>query len=349
MYDFLLSGAYGYTGELIAREAAARGLRPLLSGRDPARLAPLAGELGFDWRPIPLDDGATLRQSLAECRAALHCAGPFVHTFRAMAEACLDQRVSYLDITGEADVFLSLEALGPRAESAGITLLPGVGYDVVPSDCLASHLARRLPGATSLTLAFRPDAGPSRGTAATMAEHSHQGGLVRQGGKLKRVPTAWKTRAVDFGDGPQTTVTIPWGDVVTAWYTTGIPDIEVYMAMPEPVIRRLRRLGRFSVLMRPAPIRKLLAARARQRPAGPSAQRLERGETRLWGEVRDAAGNQAAARMRGPQAYRWTAITAVAAAQRVAAGGVPAGFRTPAGAFGPDFVLGPGVEREDLA
>jgi short subunit dehydrogenase-like uncharacterized protein len=57
----------------------------------------------------------------------------------------------------------------------------------------------------------------------------------------------------------------------------------------------------------------------------------------------------ARARLRGPQAYRWTALTAVAAVERVIAGDVPRGFKTPAGAFGPDFVLGPGVEREDLA
>jgi short subunit dehydrogenase-like uncharacterized protein len=230
-----------------------------------------------------------------------------------------------------------------------VVLLPGAGYDVVPSDCLAAHLARRLPGATSLTLAFRPDSGPSRGTAQTMAEHAHRGGLVRRGGALRPVPPAWRTRRIDFGDGPQSATTIPWGDVVTAWYTTGIPDIEVYMAMPERTAARLRRLRLLLPLLRPAPVRRLLGRRARQRPAGPSPERLARGETRLWGEAHDDAGNRVASRMRGPQAYQWTMLTALAAAEGVLAGRATPGFRTPAGAFGPDFVLAPGVEREDLS
>ncbi len=347
--SFLLYGAYGYTGERIAREAAARGLRPLLAGRDPHRLTALAAELGLSCRAFDLADRAALEAALDQVPAVLHCAGPFVHTYRPMVDACLARRVSYLDITGEAEVFLALAALSGAAAAAGITLLPGVGFDVVPSDCLAAHLKRRLPGATHLTLAFRPDAGPSRGTAATMAEHAHEGGLVRRDGELVRVPVAWHTREVDFGEGPQPAVTIPWGDVVTAWYTTGIPNVEVYMAMPEPMIRRLRRSRPLVGLLRLAPLRRLAAARARQRAPGPSNERLAKGETRLWGEARDAQGAVVAARQRGPQAYRWTVITALAAVVRVTAGGIDSGFLTPAGAFGPDFVLGAGVEREDLS
>ena len=346
--SFLVYGAYGYTGELVAREAVARGLRPLLGGRDAARLEPLAAELGLPARAFALDDGAALREALGEARAVLHCAGPFVHTFRPMAEACLAHGVHYLDITGEADVFLALAGMTGRAAAAGVVLLPGVGFDVAPSDSLAAHLKRRLPGARRLTLAFRPDAGPSRGTAATMAEHAHQGGLVREGGTLRRVPAAWKSRQVDFGGGPQNTMSLPWGDVVTAWYTTGIPDIEVYMAVPDPVARRLRRMRPLLPLMGLAPVRRIAAARARRRPPGPSPSKLARGETRLWGEVVDGAGGRATARMRGPQAYRWTALTALDAVQGVLGGGVEPGFRTFAGAFGPDLVLRHGVEREDV-
>jgi short subunit dehydrogenase-like uncharacterized protein len=346
--SFLVYGAYGYTGELIAREAAARGLQPVLAGRDRARLDALATELGLPSRAVALDDPAALREALGGARAVLHCAGPFVHTFRPMAEACLERGVHYLDITGEADVFLALAGMSERAAAAGVVLLPGVGFDVAPSDSLAAHLARRLPGARRLTLAFRPDAGPSRGTAATMAEHAHEGGLVREAGALRRVPVAWKTRTVDFGDGPQNAMSIPWGDVVTAWYTTGIPDIEVYMAVPEAVVGRMRRMRPLIPLLGLGPIRRLAASRARRRPPGPSANKLARGETRLWGEVEDAGGRRAAARLRGPQAYRWTALTALDAVDGVLRGGVEPGFRTFAGAFGPDAILRAGVEREDL-
>lgn len=346
--SFLVYGAYGYTGELVAREAAARGLRPLLGGRDAARLQPLADELSLPARAFALEDRAALDAALGEVGAALHCAGPFVHTFRPMAEACVARGVHYLDITGEADVFLALAGMTERAAAAGVVLLPGVGFDVAPTDSLAAHLKRRLPEARRLTLAFRPDAGPSRGTAATMAEHAHQGGLVREGGKLRRVPVAWKTREVDFGDGPQSAMSLPWGDVVTAWYTTGIPDIEVYMAVPEPVIRRMRRMRPLMPLLGLAPLRRLAASRARRRPPGPSPKKLAHGETRVWGEASDAEGRRVAARMRGPQAYRWTALTALDAVEGLLGGGVEPGFRTFAGAFGPDAILRHGVAREDL-
>ena len=345
---FLVYGAYGYTGELIAREAAARGLRPLLAGRDAARLQPLADELGFPARAFALEEQGALESALGEVRAALHCAGPFVHTFRPMADACLARGVHYLDITGEADVFLALAGLTDRAAAAGVALLPGVGFDVAPTDSLAAHLKRRLPSARRLTLAFRPDAGPSRGTAQTAAEHAHRGGLVREGGELRRVPVAWKTREVDFGDGPQTAMSLPWGDVVTAWYTTGIPDIEVYMAVPGSVVTRMRRMRALMPLLALGPLRRVAAARARRRPPGPSAKKLAHGETRVWGEVVDEAGRRAAARLRGPQAYRWTALTALDAVEGVLAGSVEPGFRTFAGAFGPDAILRHGVERVDL-
>jgi short subunit dehydrogenase-like uncharacterized protein len=346
---FLLYGAYGYTGRLVAREAVARGHRPLLAGRDPARLEPLARELDLPWRAFALEDAAVLRTALREAKAVLHCAGPFIHTWRAVADACLATGRHYLDITGESEVFVGLAALGETAAAAGVVLLPGVGFDVVPSDCLAAHLAQRLPGATSLTLAFDSGSGPSRGTAATMIEHAHRGGLVRRRGALTPEPLAARTRTVDFGAGPRTTVGIPWGDVVTAWHTTGIPDIEVFTAASPRRIRRLRRLRPLLSLLRLAPLRAFALRRVRRGPEGPSAERLERGETRLWGEVRDAGGRRAVSRLRGPQSYRWTALTAVAAMERVLAGDAEPGFRTPGGAFGADFVLTVGgAEREDL-
>ena len=163
------------------------------------------------------------------------------------------------------------------------------------------------------------------------------------------MPTAWRTRQIDFGSGPVPTVTIPWGDVVTAWHTTGIPDIEVYMALPERAIRRLRRTRWLAPLLGLGPVRRTLQRRVQGGPAGPSAQRLASGVTRQWGEVVGADGRRAVTLQQGPQAYRWTAWTAVAAVERVLGGVEARGFQTPAAVFGADFVLGmPGVERRDL-
>jgi short subunit dehydrogenase-like uncharacterized protein len=194
--DFLIYGANGYTGGLIARLAVEHGLRPLLAGRDAAGVGALANELGLEHRVFPLDDTAALDAALAGVAAVLHCAGPFSRTSRPMADACLRTGRHYLDITGEIAVFESLAARAAEARAAGITLLPGVGFDVVPSDCLAAHLKRRLPSATRLALAIKGTERFSRGTARTMLENT--GGMVRRAGRLEPVPAAWKTRIVDY-------------------------------------------------------------------------------------------------------------------------------------------------------
>ncbi len=346
----LIYGANGYTGELIVREALAAGLRPVLSGRDPAAVGALASPLGLEWRSAALDDPFALDAALAGMRVVVHCAGPFIHTSRPMANACLRNGVHYLDITGEIAVFEALAARTAEARDAGVTLLPGVGFDVVPSDCLAAHLARRLPGATQLTLAFRSLGGISRGTATTMAEGVGMSGAVRRGGRIMPVPAAWRSRKVDFGDGRATlAVTIPWGDVSTAYYSTGIPDIAVYMAMTPSMRRSLRLSGWLAPFLRFGPVRRRLVARARARAPGPDEARRMRGESRLWAEVRDASGATAAARLVTPEGYTLTTRTAVAAARRLLGGGIATGFLTPSLAFGADFILEQrDVTREDL-
>ena len=349
MGRFLIYGATGYTGELTARTAAARGLKPVLAGRNPAALEPLAKELGFEARAFPLDDRAALDLGLAGIDVVLHCAGPFAHTSKAMADACLRTKTHYLDITGEVVVFESLHARDAEAKAAGILLLPGAGFDVVPSDCLAAHLKRRLPSATHLTLGFQSTGSLSRGTATTMIEGIDKGGLVRRDGKLKRVPSAYKTRAIDYGRGPRVSVTIPWGDVSTAFHSTGIPNIEVYLAAPAASRIGMKLSRVFGPLLGSAPVQRFLKARVRAGAAGPSAEARARARCYLWGEAVDAHVGVATSRLQTPEGYTLTARSSLAIVERVLAGGVPIGFQTPSLAFGPDFVLGiEGVSRQDL-
>ena len=348
--SLLVYGAYGYSGALIVRECVDAGLRPLLGGRDAERLRPLGAEHGLAHRAASLDDARALDAMLEGVRVVLHCAGPFVHTSRPMVDACVRRGVHYLDITGEIAVFEAVAARDAEARARGVTLLPGVGFDVVPSDCLAAHVAARLPDATGLALAFSGLGGISRGTAVTAAEGLGGGGAVRRGGRIVTVPAAWRTRRIDFGRGAELAVTIPWGDVSTAWHSTGIPDIEVYMAMPAGMRRALvatRWLG--WVLALPA-VRRRVVARARARRPGPSDASRARGESRLWAEARNAEGRTAVSRLVTPEAYTLTARTAVAAAQRVLAGTAPAGFQTPSRAFGAGFMFAQrDVTLEDLS
>ncbi len=347
--SLLLYGATGYTGRLILAEALARGLRPILSGRTADAVRMLAAAHGLEARPVSLTDAGALRRALEGVRAVLHCAGPFVHTAAPMLEACLDAGAHYLDITGEIAVFEQVATLDARARTRAVTLLPGVGFDVVPTDCLAAHLARRLPGAVALELAFSGGSGPSHGTAATVIEGLGQGGAVRRGGRIVRVPTAWRWRSVPFADKSRLCVTIPWGDVSTAFHTTGIPDVTTYMATSAAGLRSLRIMRWLEPVLRTRLVKRTLLRRLARRPAGPDAEVLQRARSQVWGEVRDAAGGTARARLTAATGYRLTAMTAVRATERLLAGGVPAGFLTPAKAFGADFILEfPESVREDL-
>lgn len=347
MSNFLIYGANGYTGELITRFAAERGLKPVLAGRNAEKVEALAKKYGFDFRAFDLNDSAALDAALRDVGFVLHCAGPFSLTSAPMVEACLRARRHYLDITGEIAVFEALAAIDKSAKDAGIMIMAGVGFDVVPSDCLARHLKDRLPSATRLTLAFYGLGRISHGTQATMTMNVGRGGAVRQNGEIVSVPAAWKTRAIDFGEVRKTGVTIPWGDVATAFYSTGIPNIEVYTIVPEPQIKLLKLSRYFGWLLATAPLQNILQ---KQIPAGgPSDEEREKGKTYLWGEAADDAGGVVEARQWGMEGYTMTALTALKIAEKILAGNFCAGFQTPAKCYGADLILEiEGVTRADV-
>lgn len=344
----LLYGVTGYTGQLVLERCLARGLGPIVAGRGEGVRA-LASAHGLEARVVGLDDPGALRQALAGVRVVAHCAGPFSRTSRPMADACLAAGAHYLDITGEIGVFEALAARSEEARSAGIMLLPGAGFDVVPSDCLAAHLKRRLPDATHLVLAFQSTGGLSRGTATTMVENIGRGGAIRRQGRITPVPAAWKTMRVDFGRGPVDVTTIPWGDVATAWHSTGIPDIEVYTRMGGGTRFALKASRYLGGLLASAPVQRILKNRIRSGAPGPDEAARTRGRSILWGEASNATGRAVRARQTGPEGYTLTALTVVAALERALAGDAPPGFRTPSMAYGPDFILEiEGTAREDL-
>src|SRR3954469_4287968 len=165
MSGFLIYGATGHTGSLVAREAARRGLRPVLAARSAEKVAAVAGELGMEHRAFALDSPDAVAAGVRGVQVVLNCAGPFGHTARPLTDACLKAGAHYLDITGEAALLEAQAARGGEARAVGGGLLPGVGFDLVPPDCRAAHLKRRLPTAPRLALAFRSSGRLSRGTA----------------------------------------------------------------------------------------------------------------------------------------------------------------------------------------
>ncbi|MFC4034665.1 saccharopine dehydrogenase family protein [Streptomyces polygonati] len=325
---WLLYGATGYTGRLIARRAVAQGQRPVLAGRNAAKLVPLAAELGLEHRVFGLGEPGAVRRGLDGVDSVAHCAGPFVRTALPMASACIDTGTPYLDITGEIDVFESLHALGPRAAAAGITLLPGAGFDVVPTDCVAALLAARLPDATQLDLAIRTGGGASPGTARTALEGAADGGKVRAGGEIRSVPFGSRQVRAAFPSGARTVVSVPWGDVSTAYHSTGIPDITTYTVLAGPALSVVRAL-------RLGPLRRVVSGAVGQVVRGPGERALGASRSEVWGRARDAAGNTVTATLTGPSPYRMTADAVLRIVTRLPE--LPAGFQTPSRALGADF------------
>lgn len=345
----LIYGSYGYTGSLIADTAVKRGLEPTLAGRDAERVERQALDLGCDHRTFSLEHPEVTRSEVADFDAVLNCAGPFSETARPLATACMRTGTDYLDIAGEIDVLESMAGQDEAAHEAGITLLPAVGFDTVPTDCLAAHLHDRLPSATHLVLAIDGLGTFSPGTIKSIVEGLSLPGAVREDERIRSVPLAWKTRRIDFGRGAKAAVTIPWGDISTAYHATGIPNVETYAAVPESAVRMLRWSRPLTPVVASDPVQDALKWVADVAVSGPTPDERAGSLTRIWGEVTDDEGGRAVSRLRTPDTYDLTAQTAVESARRVLEGEVEEGFQTPASAFGPDFVLEfDGVEREDV-
>jgi short subunit dehydrogenase-like uncharacterized protein len=347
MTNVLLYGATGFTGKLIAREARARGAGIVLAGRNPKTLKAVAKKLDLDWRAFDLEDRARLVAALKGVSVILNAAGPFSATARPIADACLDNGAHYLDITGEIDVFEALFARDAEAKRAGVTLMPGVGFDVVPSDCLAAHLKRRLPDATHLTLYLAAGLYASRGTLKTMIENVAVGARARRKGRLVTIAQP-STGSCDFGRGLTPTIQVAWGDVSTAFHSTGIPNIDVHIEAAPPLQALAWSPGLVRSLFALSPAQQLLKSLVEFQPEGPTDAARLRGRGVLVG-VATNKRETVRARLTTPEGYTLTARTSLDAAKRAAAGDVKPGFQTPSLAFGPDYIQNfEGVTREDL-
>ena len=345
--NILLYGATGFTGKLIAREAHAKGAGIVLAGRNPKTLKAIAKKLDLDSQAFDLADRARLDAALKGVSVVLNAAGPFSATARPVADACLSNGAHYLDITGEIEVFEALFARDAEAKRAGVTLLPGVGFDVVPSDCLAAHLKRRLPDATHLTLYLSAGLNVSRGTMKTMIENVAVGARARRNGRLVTIAQP-NTGSCDFGRGLRPTIQVAWGDVSTAFHSTGIPNIDVHIEATPPLQALAWSPGLVRSLLALSPAQQLLKSFVDFQPEGPTDEARLRGRGALVGVARNKR-ETVRARLTTPEGYTLTAGTSLDAAMRVAAGDVKPGFQTPSLAFGPDYILGfERVTREEL-
>lgn len=337
--SFLLYGATGYTGELIARAAVQRGLRPILAGRRRDALAQLAAELHLEYRVFAVQQVAEAEAALSDMTVLLNCAGPFDHTAAPLAQLCVRSHTHYLDLAGEVPEFEEVARFDEVARAAQVMLLPGVGVGVVPSDCLALALKERLPLAQELSLVMYPLGGASRGTLQSMLRDLQRSGVIRRQKQLVPARAASESRRVRFNQHEHIAVLNPWrADVFTAYYSTGIPNIKTYTVFPTALSRFMQISPSLGWLLRSQWVQRMLQSALGRQPSGPSEDQRARGRTLFLGEVVDASGQKVTAELSGPEGYDFSVITALACIERIFAGDVQAGFHTPAQIFGSNLI-----------
>ncbi len=336
----LVYGANGYTGRLIVERIIALGYRPIIGGRNEQAIKALAEKHKLPYKVFALHNSTQIAEELKGIKVLLHCAGPFEHTCLPMVEACLQSGTHYVDITGEIWVFEKLQTFDEAAKQKGIMILPGAGFDVVPSDCLAAQLHRLLPDAQELSIAFSGLGGQaSRGTTLTAIENLHRPNMVRKNGVLTPEAQGQNTKEVNFGNFIHHCVSIPWGDLSTAYVSTRIPNIRVYMSLPSKFLTWMKFSNYIRPILRWNWVKNRLRASVNKRPEGPTEEQRQNGRSYFWAMVRNDAGETVVGRLECPEGYTLTALCAVHIALKILRNNFKAGFQTPATAYGKDLIL----------
>jgi short subunit dehydrogenase-like uncharacterized protein len=346
--SFLLYGANGYTGELIARYATEYNLKPILAGRRKEVIEPLALKYNLPYLVFDLNDHDALKAALQKVSLVVHAAGPFEFTAKQMVEACLETQTHYIDINGDIAVFELLKSYDAKAKQKGIMIMPGAGFDVVPTDCLSLFLKNKLPDAIELKIAFATVGGQiSHGTALTMASKMGEGGAERRGGKIIKVPLGDKGMWLVLENKRLFFMQIPWGDVSTAYFTTGIPNIETYTGITPKLYKILKFQKAFNWLLRTSIIRNYINKQIKKREPGPSDEKREKAKTFVWAQVQNAKGEKATAYLKTPEGYTLTTHSTLLIAKKILEEKFLAGYQTPAIVYGADLIMEvPQVERK---
>lgn len=339
MTSVLIYGATGFTGRAISHEAKQAGLDFVVAGRNREKLMELAGQLDVPFITVGLDDAAGLDRAFDDVDIVINVAGPFVDTAQPVLEACLRTQAHYLDVSGEMSSFALASSYNNRARECGIMILPGVGFVNAPSDCLAAHLKKRMPDAEYLRFGFSKVDLVSRGTMRAMFSLVRRDVCIRRHSELVTVPVGRLERCFDFGEGPQMSAALSWADVITAYHSTGIPNIEAYAEM-SVLLRGAYQLGSlYADPMRLPPARKLIDLAVKAWPEGPDSTARQDKRRVIVAEVQNRGRWTMSSRLTLPDGYSITPPIAIRALQKVLNGEIRKGFTTSAKVFGADFIL----------
>ena len=349
----VLLGATGHTGGRTARALVARGARPVLAGRDPARLEPLAAELGGDGGPLEtatadVTDPASVRRLVGRGDVLVTTVGPFLQLGEAAVAAAVDAGAVYLDSTGEPPFLRRVfERHGPRAEATGAALLTAFGHDYVPGTLAgALALAEAGPRAVRLSVGYAVDGTSgqaySRGTLVSLIGVALEEGHAFEGGRLVDQPAAARSWRFIVGGRPRHGLSVGGAEHLTLPpLAPTLRDVGVHLDWFGPATPVVQRLAPLTPWLARVPgareavprLATLVGSRVAEAPSSRGQVR-----TRVLAEVRDAAGVRVSAvALSGPDPYALTADLLAWGATRAATAGVRGtGALGPVQAFGLD-------------
>lgn len=331
---WMIYGANGYTGSRIAQKATKLGYTPILAGRKQHLLHQLSQKIGCSYRVFDLKDHNTVQKMIHDVGVLLNCAGPFIYTTPTLLTACLRSGTHYLDITGEIAVIEYCARYHQEALSKNILICPGVGFDVTPTDHLAKALHDQLPDAQHLRLGFSSTSPVSPGTAKTVLLGFKEPPQVRKKGIIQPLGANDIKRFIDFGNGLTESMAVSWGDVSSAWYSTKIPNISVFIPIPKGLESKIMWLQRLRPLLQRSIVQKIAGYWVDFKVQGPLDVELTQKQTRVWGEVRSANNVCLSASFNVPNGYQLTVEVACTYCEwLLAQETLGSGFKTPTQAF----------------
>ena len=335
---WMIYGANGYTGRIVVDEAIEKNLKPILAGRS-ASIKQLAEEKGLEYEIFDLSSIENIALKLSDISVLANCAGPFSATAKLMIPACIKSNTHYIDITGEISVYDYAYSKHKEAVSSNVVLCPGVGSDVIPTDCLAVFLKDKCPDATHLSMAWATKGSkPSKGTAKTAIEGINQGGKIRKNGEIISVPIAYKERLIDFGFAELNTMTIPWGDVFTAYHSTNIPNIEFYFSRSHKKVESLRKQIKYFRFLKIKWVMNFIKRRIDKIWKPNTAEQRANSKSYFWGEVINNSGTKVVGRFSTADGYDLTAAGTVEVAQYLLEDTDQAGYFTPSRLIGKELI-----------
>jgi short subunit dehydrogenase-like uncharacterized protein len=335
----ILYGANGYTAKLILDEMRTRGIIPVIAGRSIYAINALADKYKLSPQIFSLKDYQVVKNNLQGTHTLLNCAGPFSETAEKLMDACMETKTNYLDVTGEIKIFEAAWKRNEKAKEVGITILPGVGFDVITTDCISKKLKEEMPEANFLRIGIASKKSKiSRGTLISAINQFGEDCIIRESGNL--IPIRWgsRTRTIDFGLFRSDTIAVQWGDVCNAFYSTGIPNIEAYLSLPSVLIKLLKKSELFKKFVSSEFLKQNLIKFVSRRIKGPDQKQRNKAEIFIWGEVENTKGEKLEQVYEFPDGYALTAKSAAEVVLRILKDKLNSGTQTPSLAFGSNFM-----------